>query len=115
MLGFSKSVLLLIKRLSEHKARYYANTLLSLEELEEWELVFAQKKAKKSSANNTMSKQPSVKTEEDLITDETKGTLDERLALSKQLVGQSTSVSPCFDFLKAPCLQLASGERTRSW
>lgn len=74
----------LLKRLGDHKAQYYAQSLLSIEELEEWELVFPEK-VRKSSTKHHTSKQPSFKTEEELIADETDGTVGDQLAHSKRV------------------------------
>jgi hypothetical protein len=74
----------LLKQLDDHKSRYYATTLLSLEELAEWELAFPEK-SKKSAAKNLLSKHPTVKTEEELSAEETAGSVEDRQALSQQL------------------------------
>ena len=94
----------LLQQLGDHKTRHYARTLLSLEELEEWELVFPEK-GTKSSSSSVLSKQPSVKTEAELIAEETDGTVGERRALSQQLADSVSGRPGAVDRLAAEFYQ----------
>jgi hypothetical protein len=75
----------LLKRLGDHQSRYYAKSLLSLEELEEWSLVFPDT-AKSAAVQDEQP--PSSTTEEAHIANETQRTVGERLALTKELAEQ---------------------------